>query len=317
MTLNLSWIDDFMALAESGNFSRAAAERHMTQPAFSRRIRALEEWLGVDLFDRSSQPARLTTAGEWFRRASQELQAHVARVPVEARAVAAASERTLRIAATHALSFSFLPGWLRGVEDAGHLGPIQLDSDGMQKCETLLLTGKVELALIHGHPQVKSSLDELGYEYAVVGRDRLVPVSVPGGDGQPKHRLEADGTVVGEGLTYGEDSGLGRLLRELKGRDYLKVVSQSVLTAQLASVLRTMALDGRGMAWLPEILVRDDMQAGRLVAAASEDWALALEVRLYRGRAPLGVSGQLLWTGAIGASSLRGPGSQSRWLNQG
>ena len=44
MTMNLSWIDDFMALAATGNFSRAADERHMTQPAFSRRIRALEEF---------------------------------------------------------------------------------------------------------------------------------------------------------------------------------------------------------------------------------------------------------------------------------
>ena len=59
MSLNLSWLDDFLALVESGNFSRAAEERHMTQPAFSRRIRALEEWLGTELFDRSSQPARL------------------------------------------------------------------------------------------------------------------------------------------------------------------------------------------------------------------------------------------------------------------
>ncbi len=41
--MNLSCLDDFLALAASGNFSRAADERHMTQPAFSRRIRALEE----------------------------------------------------------------------------------------------------------------------------------------------------------------------------------------------------------------------------------------------------------------------------------
>ena len=81
MALNLSWLDDFLALAESGNFSRAAEERHMTQPAFSRRIRALEEWLGTELFDRSSQPARLTAAGEWFRDIARELMARVARIP--------------------------------------------------------------------------------------------------------------------------------------------------------------------------------------------------------------------------------------------
>ena len=64
MSMNLTWLDDFLALAASGNFSRAADERHMTQPAFSRRIRALEEWLGAELFDRSSQPAKLTPTGE-------------------------------------------------------------------------------------------------------------------------------------------------------------------------------------------------------------------------------------------------------------
>lgn len=62
--LNLIWLDDFLTLAASGSFSRAAQERHMTQPAFSRRVRALEEWLGVVLFDRSTQPATLTEAGE-------------------------------------------------------------------------------------------------------------------------------------------------------------------------------------------------------------------------------------------------------------
>ena len=55
--MNLIWLDDFLTLAASGSFSRAAQERHMTQPAFSRRVRALEEWLGVVLFDRSTQPA--------------------------------------------------------------------------------------------------------------------------------------------------------------------------------------------------------------------------------------------------------------------
>jgi len=62
--MNLIWLDDFLALAATGNFSRAADDRHTSQPAFSRRIRALEEWIGADLFDRSSQPAQLTEVGQ-------------------------------------------------------------------------------------------------------------------------------------------------------------------------------------------------------------------------------------------------------------
>src|SRR6187200_1499256 len=142
--MNLSWLDDFLALAATGNFSRAAEERHMTQPAFSRRVRALEEWLGADLFDRSTQPARLTAVGEWFRTVADELVVRVARLPGEARAVAEAHSATLRIASTHALSFTFLPRWLRSLESRTTLGPVELASDVLQRCEALMLQNKVQ-----------------------------------------------------------------------------------------------------------------------------------------------------------------------------
>ena len=58
------WLEDFVSLAETRSFSRAAQLRHITQPAFSRRIQALEAWAGVDLVDRSAYPTRLTPAGQ-------------------------------------------------------------------------------------------------------------------------------------------------------------------------------------------------------------------------------------------------------------
>src|SRR5688500_11241190 len=65
--MELEWLEDFISLARSGSFSRSATERHVTQPAFSRRIQALELWLGVALIDRSAYPTRLTPAGRQFR----------------------------------------------------------------------------------------------------------------------------------------------------------------------------------------------------------------------------------------------------------
>src|SRR3546814_18217745 len=77
--MNLSWLEDFLALAASGNFSRAAQDRHMTQPAFRRRIRALDDWLGVALFDRATHPVALTETGDWFRATPHEILGRVAR----------------------------------------------------------------------------------------------------------------------------------------------------------------------------------------------------------------------------------------------
>lgn len=310
MTLNLSWIDDFMVLAETGNFSRAAEERHMTQPAFSRRIRALEEWLGVELFDRSSQPARLTEAGLWFRKSAQELQAHVARVPGEARAIAEASSQTLRFAATHALSFSFMPSWLRALEARTSVGPVNLVSDTQQKCEALLQQRQVQFVLAHGHAQVAGPLDEAGLPRVVVGHDRLLPVCAPAADGSPAHPLvaakAADKSASVQLLAYSSESGLGRILREVKGPALERLSVRPVLTAHLASVLRTMALDGRGLAWLPGILVGEDLAAGRLVLAADADWHLDLEIRLHRDRNPMGAAAEAFWD-AAGRASATGP----------
>ena len=49
--MDIDWLKDFEALVAQKNFSRAAEERNVSQPAFSRRIRALEEGVGVTLID--------------------------------------------------------------------------------------------------------------------------------------------------------------------------------------------------------------------------------------------------------------------------
>ena len=304
MSLNLSWLDDFLALAQSGNFSRAAEERHMTQPAFSRRIRALEEWLGAELFDRSGQPARLTAAGEWFQEIAQELMTRVARIPGEAQAVAETHSTTLRFAATHALSFTFLTRWLHELEARTTVGPITLVSDVLARCEAMLLESRVQFVMSHAHPRASSELIAQGFPFVRVGSDVLVPVSAADAAGHPRHRLSlATPASPVPMLSYSPESGLGRILREVCGSTLEGRPARTVFEAHLASVLRTMALDGRGLAWLPRSLVADDLASGRLVEAASRDWHIDLEIRLYRARSPLGRAGEDFWQAACSAAS--------------
>ncbi|MDH5529247.1 MAG: LysR family transcriptional regulator, partial [Paracoccaceae bacterium] len=64
--MDLNWLQDFVCLGRTLNFTRAAEERNITQPAFSRRIKSLELWLGVPLIKRSSYPVQLSDAGVQF-----------------------------------------------------------------------------------------------------------------------------------------------------------------------------------------------------------------------------------------------------------
>ncbi len=296
--MNFIWLEDFLALAQTGHFSRAAEDRCSSQPAFSRRIRSLEEWVGTDLVDRSSQPARLTAAGEWFKGVAENMVAQVARLPDEAKQVAQAQATTLRMASTHGLSFVFLPRWLRKIESSFAMERVELLSDVLSRCEVLMQQGKVHFVLTHAHPIAPSPLDAEDYGALKIGSDELMAVSRPDDRGQALHALEADKKSATSILGYTEASGLGRIFEAVMGKRLKTVPTQVVFKAHLASVLRTMALDGRGLAWLPKTLVEEDLDAGRLVSACPAEWNVPLEIRLYREKNMTGQAPLALWRAA-------------------
>jgi DNA-binding transcriptional LysR family regulator len=303
--MNFSWLEDFSALATTGNFSRAAEERHMTQPAFGRRVRALEEWIGTELFDRSSQPVRLTEAGQWFQGIAHDLQAQVARIPGEARIIAEAGSHSLRFAATHALSFTFMPAWLRRFEAHTMAGTMHLESDVLARCEALMEQSKVQFVVCHAHPGAPGRLDSGDFLSIQIGADSLVPVTAVDASGQPLHTLQAGKTPVSL-LGYSAESGLGRILRETRFEAMENVSTQTVFTAHLASVLRTMVLEGRGVAWLPQTLVHDDLASGRVVEAGVPALRVTLEIRLFRSRNSMGRAAEALWDAVTKAGDVTG-----------
>ena len=164
----------------------------------------------------------------------------------------------------------------------------------LHRCEALLAQSKVQFVLCHAHAQAPSQLQMQGYPSICVGIDVLHPVSAMGPKGQALHQLERPGTVAPL-LAYSAESGLGSILHKTIDHALGALQTQTVFTAHLASVLRTMALEGRGIAWLPQSLVGDDLAAGTLVAAATEAWNIDLEIRVYRAHSQLGNAAEALW----------------------
>ena len=60
--MDMHWLDDVLVLLEEGNMTRAAMRRNVTQPAFSRRIRSFEDWLGVKVLDRGKNRIDISPA---------------------------------------------------------------------------------------------------------------------------------------------------------------------------------------------------------------------------------------------------------------
>jgi len=104
----------FIALAEQRNFTRAAVQSHLSQPAFSALIRQLEEALGLRLFDRSTRSVELTVEGREFEASARRVLDEFDNALSGVRDQAARRRGRVSIALLPSLAAGWLPQVLAG-----------------------------------------------------------------------------------------------------------------------------------------------------------------------------------------------------------
>ncbi|GJD87425.1 HTH-type transcriptional regulator YjiE [Methylobacterium hispanicum] len=289
--MELKWLEDFVSLARTGNFSRSAEERHVTQSAFSRRIQALEIWLGVALIDRSTYPTSLTPAGREFRETAEEAvrMLHGSRAALQASAQP--NKQTVAVAALHTLALSFFPGWFRQIE--ARTGPLssRLLPDDFHTCIQAVVEGGYDFLLTFNHPSVPILLDPVQFPHWVVGADSLVAVRSPTPTDAPLPLL-----------SYAQNSFLGRVatFAQAQAGGPPAAVAHTNENA-MAEALKFMALEGHGLAWLPRSLVGHELTEGRLIALGE---AMPLEVRLYRNAGHRRAAVSAVWEAAEAVAAI-------------
>ncbi len=320
--METKWLEDFVSLAETRSFSRSAQLRHVTQPAFSRRIQALEAWAGTDLVDRSAYPLRLTTAGQTlYAQALEWLQA-LQGTRAMLRAQAAAGQDVIAFAVPHTLAFTFFPAWVSRLH--AEFGPFKsrLAALNVHDAVLRLVEGGCDLLIAYHHPALPFQLDTERYEMVQLGEELLAPYSKPDAQGRPLFRLPARARQAGQSsrllpfLGYAPGAYLGHLAELLLKQAGIAGQLERVYETDMAEGLKAMALEGHGLAFLPHSAVREALRAQQLVSAlpadaqAGEALQLHLSVRAYRAR-PAGKDAersraQALWS-HLQAQQVSGP----------
>jgi len=296
--MEINWLHDFIAVAATRSFSRAAEQRNSSQPALSRRIKALEQWTGAALFERTTHAVSLTSAGEAFRLAAEDVIRRLSSGRLEAQELARGSSDVLKFASTNALSLTFFPDWLRGIETALSFVPnVQLVANHMEACERMLLAGEVHFLLCHHHPATVTALTTSQFRSVHVGDDRLIPASVPASrSGKvPRFRLPGTEAAPTQFLSFRPESGMGTILEAVRSTSPLRAHLKPAFTSHLAKLLVTMVQAGRGMAWLPESLIVDQLASGELVRAGGPDWEIPIEIHVFRPRSRLTQAAEAFW----------------------
>ncbi len=283
--MEIAWLEDFLAIVDCGGFSRASEVRHVTQSALSRRIRALEDWVGTPLFNRTTQSVTLSRAGEVFRITAEESLRRLRLGRDEALEQAQEELGMLRFASTNALSLVFFPVWLRQVENTlpFHVN-IQLVANHMEACERMMVEGQAQFLLCHYHSGAPTLLSAGQFRSLRIGDDVLIPVSAPraAGNSEPMFALPGRSDAPIPYLSYRPESGMGRIVSAVWQTSRLKAWLKPTFTSHLAKLLVTMALEQRGMAWLPQSLIGEYLDSGALLRAAPDEWDIPIEIHIFR-----------------------------------
>jgi LysR family transcriptional regulator, hypochlorite-specific transcription factor HypT len=289
--VELKWLEDFISLARTRSFSRSAEERHVTQSAFSRRIRALEVWLGVSLVDRSTYPTTLTPEGRQFRETAEEAVRMFQVARFELQSSRQQSRHIVSIAALHTLSLTFFPRWFRKIEEkTGAIGS-RLLPDSFHNCLQAVVEGGYDFLFTFHHPSIQIPLDPDLFPYLVVGHDRLVAVAA-----MTLTSSESTADTPLPLLRYAEGSFLGRLAVLAQGQEGT-ITAQVAHTNEnaMAEALKFMALEGHGVAWLPCSLVAAEIEAGTLAIVGPD---FPMEIRLYRSAERTRKAVEQVWAAA-------------------
>ena len=291
--METKWLEDFVSLAETRSFSRSAQLRHVTQPAFSRRIQALEAWAGLDLVDRSSYPTRLTPAGETFHGQALEVLGSLQATRNMMRGLQAGGADMIEFAVPHTLAFTFFPAWVMDLRKRFGELKSRLIALNVHDAVMRMTEGSCDLLVAYHHASQPLQLSPDRYEMLSLGQETIAPYARAGADGQPLFRLSTTGSARIPFLGYASGAYMARLVDQILKSTPVLPLLDTIYETDMAEGLKAMALEGHGVAFLPSSSVKKELRARRLVSAAplqddaNHAYEVTMEVRMYRERPEL------------------------------
>ena len=254
----------------------------MTQSALSRRIKALENWAGAELVDRSEHPIRLTPAGEEFMASAHSIIKEAQEAQAVAANYARITDRGVTIACLHTLALYFVPKLIASLRS--EIPPFEAGIDPetrtIEDYLYALRNGTCDFFICYNHPAISFDVDIDDYPRILLATDRIYPCA---SDHEMLGLLEAGRSEPIPFLDYGPTSIMSRVLKDVLMQADFSRRLRTVYRATLAESLATAAREGLGLTWLPESIARQETsESSNLVLA--EDFSEPLEIIILRSR---------------------------------
>lgn len=291
--MDLKWLEDLIALSDAGSFSKAAAIRNVTHPAFGRRIRSLESWAGAKLVDRASKPVQLTPAGQRFITQGREALNALIDARHEVQSIESGDKQRITVAAGRTLARTLVADWMMALPEDIRPSMFRVRTAGIAETLVWLEKGEADLLFAYHHPSITLRPQGRNFLQKTMAHDRLVPVT------QRQVHLTATFDLREleplPYLSYSPSLALAGLVSDHLNRKPDAPALRRVVECDSADALMEYALKGMGICWLPWSLVSQACANGQLTQLWGKSMEIPFEIRLVRLRRRLSPLAESLW----------------------
>lgn len=289
--MRLEWLEDILAIAQTGSFSGAAERRNLTQSAFSRRIQQIEDHIGVELFDRSRKPVQLRAITQAQGVQIEQIASALRQLVIDLRRGDRVASNRIVIASQHSLTTSVAPRIIQGLQDGGEEVYVRLRSGNLDECFALLLSRNADLAIVYGLPDSDPFVGDY-LESIDLWSDKLIPLLRP----DLAQKLLEGPVPELPFVAYPPEVFFGTIMTKwilpaLAGRTVVRPKAETALT--LAAL--ELAASAVAAAWVPLTLASLSLSQRRVTDLSPVLPSCLLSVRAVRMKGVRSLAEDLIW----------------------
>ena len=252
--MDTNQLESFVAVAESFSFSNAAEKLHLTQPAISKRISALEEWLDCKLFNRIGRRVSLTREGENLLPRAREILLSVQQTEQAIRVGSKSIAGQLNIMTSHHVGLHRLPATLKSF--INNYPEVNLDIQFVDSefAHQAVLHGEIEIAVVTLAPATEPNIVALP-----IWHDPLAFVANQHHPVLNKEHINLNTLSHYRAVLPGLNTYTGRLIADLFRRHQLRLDARNTSSNYLETI-KMMVSIGMGWSVLPLSMVDKNLK---------------------------------------------------------
>lgn len=288
MSLEIRWIEDLITLEQQRSISKAAEKRYVSQSAFTRRIQQLEQALGYPILSRNTKYLEFTEAGQILLSTAKHIETQLQDTLALIHNLNLTKDITIRFAVVHSLTSHFFSDFIHLFPEHLQEFKIELIAANVGEGLKLLKEGACDFLICYIDQYKINEINKEILDYLKLGSTQIVPVSVVNTHGQPKFDIHSHFPL----LSYSKNAYLRNLVDQLIVG---KLNFRTLYETDHANNLKDFVLQGAGVAWLPQITIQEELDAGKIQILDDQRFKIQQDIFILKNKLNKDHAQQKIW----------------------